>query len=146
MNDTTVTEGKVADFMIQPGGSRFAHLFTILKDMGLGALGKSNTGTLLFQATANDGTVDDVLAFRFEPSSLLSFPKSYWLSRKELRASLCTPFTIGEQPGIKAGVGSFSNESAWQVAINRDTFERVSELCVIVCEGLIETHNVSVSN
>lgn len=140
MTTNTVTTKTVESFKSGLGGARFAQLFAILEENGLRPLGKSNTGTLLFQAIDNDGTMHDVLAFRREPVSVLSFPKSYWLPRKELRSSLCGAFEPHEQPAVIPGVGSNANESAGQVTINKNTLERVKELCVEVCNRVISTH------
>jgi hypothetical protein len=136
----TVTEKTVEEFTKGIGGSRFAELFRILVLYGLRPLGKSNTGTLLFQWIDKNGTAHNVLAFRREPAPVLSFPQSYWQSRKELRSGICATFTSNEQPSTIRGVGSHSNESAGQVALNKDTFERLKATCDDVCNYVKTVH------
>ena len=131
----TETEKIVEKFIRAPGGSRYREIFQTLESNHLRPLGKSNTKTLLFQFRGADGTDHDVLAFRLGPPSVMSFPKSHWLSRTEELNQHLGNFSYSERPATTGPV-SDSQFSAGQIELNRSTHERVIEVCTRICDGL----------
>lgn len=130
----TETEKMVNEFTNGLGGSRNQKIFNILEKNNLRALGKSNTGTLLFQYLGESGSKHDVFAFRLNPP-IISFPQSYWLERKvELKEHL-EKFKYSEKPEL-AGPVSTSQYSSGQIEITRNTYERVVDICNFVCNRL----------
>jgi len=132
---STATAKALEDFTKQVGGRKFSVLFDLLQAAGLHPLGKSNTGTLLFQYIADSGQVHNVLAFRRDPA-VLSFPVSFWQDRKDQRLKLCDAFQPSELLSPLKGVGSQSNNSAGQIAVSKETLERLQDLCKALCDSL----------
>ena len=130
----TETEKMVSNFTTGLGGSRNRKIFNILEENNLHALGKSNTGTLLYQYSDGNGTFHDIFAFRQNPP-VFSFPQSYWLKRSvELNEHLGN-FKNSEKPELKGPV-STSQYSAGQIEITRNTYERLIDICNLVCKKL----------
>ena len=131
----TITEEVVENFCRGLGGSRFRRLFDILEEHGLRPLGKGDTATLLYQRIGNDGETEDIFAFRKSSPHVISFPKSYWISRANTLGDMLDQFSYSEKPTIK-GFISESQYSAGQIEFGRNTEERIVELCRRVCSGL----------
>lgn len=137
MKSDAITALVVDAFSTSALGAEFVEIFAILTAAGLYPLGKSNTSTLLFRRTQLEGSSsEDVLAFRCEPSAVLSFPISFWQEREDVRAELCAVFDDEEMPRVVNRPGSSSRFSAWQVKIDSTTIERVCNLCLRVCTKL----------
>lgn len=131
----TATETIVRKFETSPSGSIFRELFGLLARHGLRPLGKSNTGTLLYQHHRDGGIVDNVFAFRLGPPRVISFPKSYWQSRSVNLGVHLEAFGYAERPPISGPV-SESQNSAGQIELNSSTMERVLEICRDICATL----------
>lgn len=131
----TETDKAVNRFINAPGGFRYEKLFSLLIEHGLKPLGKSNTETLLFQHHCPDRDTSDVLAFRLKPEPVISFPKSFWLSKKESLNTYKADFVLSEMPATTSKVSS-SQYSAAQILINRSTYERIYSPCNIICSEL----------
>tara|TARA_Y100000782_G_C10125981_1_gene240770 strand:+ start:380 stop:781 length:402 start_codon:yes stop_codon:yes gene_type:complete len=131
----TESEKMFDKFVLGLGGRRYREVFDLLESNGLRALGKSNTETLLYQFRNAEGKVFDVFAFRMGPPPVISFPKSYWLSRRNELGEYLENFSFSEKPAI-TGVVSDSQYSAGQIEMNRNTQERVVEVCTRVCVSL----------
>jgi hypothetical protein len=126
------TEKMVAKYLNGLGSKRYSEIFAILESHGLKPLGKSNTGTLLFQFKDESSGLLDIFAFRLSQPPVISFPQSYWLPRGSELSALLANFTYAERPPIKGHV-SESQYSAGQVELSRSTHERVLEMCIEVC-------------
>ena len=131
----TVSQQIVEKFTRGIGGARFQEIFDLLEVNHLHPLGKSNSDTLLFQFKGEDGVMHDLLAFRLGPPPVMSFPKSYWLSRAIKLNKYLDDFSFSEKPAI-TGFISDSQFSAGQIAVSKATQERLIEVCKQVCEGL----------
>jgi hypothetical protein len=130
-NGASVTEQKLVTFQSGLGGKRFKIIFEVLLNAGLKPVGKSNSQTLIFRWKDSFGNEHDVVAFRQSPD-VLSFPRSFWRSRKDHRSSLCSSFGIFEQPPVSANVGP-TQESEGQVSLTMSTLERVKTLANDIC-------------
>ncbi|EJM26842.1 MULTISPECIES: hypothetical protein [Pseudomonas] len=134
MLQPTVTDQIVSAFATDDiPGRRFRAIFDYLLEQGLKPVGKSNSGTLVFQHRGTDGNFIDVLAFRRKPEDVLSFPRSYWGSRSDRREALCKLFDYSESPSVANGVVGYTNYSSGQLAIKAITQERVMAVCIAVC-------------
>ena len=131
----TETQKIVEKFTRGIGGARFEEIFDLLEANQLHPLGKSNTGTLLFQFRCGDGVTHDVLAFRIGPPPVMSFPKSYWLSRASKLNQHLDGFSFSERPATTGPI-SDSQYSAGQITISKATKERLIKVCKQICEGL----------
>lgn len=131
----TETEKLVEKFVRGLGGRRYEEIFGLLESNGLRPLGKSNTETLLYQFRSAGGQVHDVIAFRMGPPPVISFPKSYWLSRSDELSEHLQNFSYFEKPAVTGPV-SDSQYSAGQVEMKRSTQERIAEVCTRVCPSL----------
>jgi hypothetical protein len=131
----THTERMVSKFINSLSGSRYRQIFEILDSHGLRPLGKSNTETLLYQFRDAQRNVADVLAFRLGPPQVISFPKSYWLSRSLELSQYLNDFSYNERPAV-AGPVSTSQFSAGQIEITPNTYERIMQVCNNVCTSL----------
>jgi len=133
-----ITARVVGAFSASALGAEFLEIFAILTAAGLRPLGKSNTSTLLFQRNQLEGgSPEDVLAFRCEPSAVLSFPISFWGEKEKARAELCVVFDDEEMPRVINRPGSSSRFSAGQVKFDSSTFERIRQLCLQLCTKLM---------
>lgn len=130
----TETEKMVNEFTVGLGGSRNQQIFKIMEANNLRPLGKSNTGTLLYQYYDKNDSMHDIFAFRKNPP-VISFPKSYWLKHKMELSEHLGNFKDSEKPELKGPV-STSQYSAGQIEITRNTYERLLEVCTIVCNRL----------
>jgi hypothetical protein len=130
----TETEKLKSKFTYGLGSTRFIEIFLILEAAGLQPLGKSNTGTLLYQCKTSSGVVLDVFAFRIGPA-LISFPKSYWTTRKTKLSEYLLGFSISDKPATE-GFVSTSQYSAGQIKITRNTIEQILVICREVCSSL----------
>ena len=131
----TETEKIVAKFVNGLGGGRYREIFDLLQANNRHPLEKSNTATLLFQQRVHAHEVNDVLAFRLGPPAVMSFPKSYWLQRKQGLSSHLSHFSFSEKPAI-CGPVSDSQYSAGQIELGKSTHERVIDVCNRICESL----------
>ena len=131
----TETEKMLEKFIGGLGGRRFREIFAVLESNGLRPLGKSNTATLLYQLQRGGGDTSDILAFRLGPPPVISFPKSFWLSRSGELGDYLANFSYSEKPPITGPV-SDSQYSAGQIELNRQTHERVLDVCARVCSSL----------
>jgi len=131
----TDTENMMSKFTKGFGSARYIEIFGILESNGLQPLGKSNTETLLFQLHDEKDVIYDVFAFRLGPPPVISFPKSYWLSRSQKLSKYLNNFSYAEQPSVTGPV-SDSQYSAGQIELNRSTQQRVVEVCNNVCDNI----------
>ncbi|WP_445946072.1 hypothetical protein [Shewanella sp.] len=131
----TETEKMMNKFVCGFGGQRYREVFEVLESSNLRPLGKSNTETLLFQLRGAHSEMLDIFAFRLGPPPVISFPKSYWLSRVSELSEHLSSFSFSEKPAITGPVSN-SQYSAGQVEITRSTHERIIEVCNRVCDSL----------
>jgi hypothetical protein len=131
----TATSDMVSKFTSGLGSARYREIFETLESSGLCPLGKSNTETLLFQYRDGTGETLDVFAFRLGPPPVISFPRSYWLSRSSALNENLDNFSYAERPAITGPV-SDSQYSAGQIELSRGTQERVVAVCNRVCAVL----------
>jgi hypothetical protein len=96
----TETEKMMYKFVSGFGGQRYREIFEVLESSNLRPLGKSNSETLLFQLRGAHSEMQDIFAFRLGPPPVISFPKSYWLSRASELSEHLSYFSFSEKPAI----------------------------------------------
>lgn len=110
----------------------YGPLIDKLEEHGLKASGSANSKTLQFKWTDSSGAQHALIAFRQQPDRVVSFPKSYWATRRERVGALCERFLgIGE---VRVPAGPSGKESFKEVELKKATLTNLEAMIEEVCQ------------
>ncbi len=104
---------------------RYGALYRIMHDelLGVGLRVKDNNKTVLYHYGTKANGENSLAAYRKEPLSVFSFPKSYWEPRRQELNQILSNFAPVE---LKAPSGSPSERySAHQILLSEETIDRI---------------------